>query len=109
MHKIHTVDRPDEFQLNLINDRIVYAEWRDNIHERPAEDGGGYEADAYTVEAVSVPATLGEAKRLLMLCRYPDPSAECAILRRDISDAERIEHETYHDRVDEFIGGIIRG
>lgn len=105
MHQIHTVERPDEFQLNVIGGNIVYAEWRDNIREVPAEDGGGFVADAYTVEAVSVPATTGQAKRLLMLCKYPDTSAECAILRRPVDDQDRIEHEAYHARVDAFIEG----
>ena len=101
MRTLHSTTRPAEFQLNKIGGEIVYAEWRDNIRE--LEDGGGFVADAHPVEGICVPATENEAMRLLMLCRYPDTSAECAIIRRSEDDAERIEHEAYHDRVEAFI------
>ena len=103
MRTIHSTTRPCEFQLNKIGGNIVYAEWRDNIREIPPESGSGFIADAHPVEGICVPATEEEAMRLLMLCRYPDPSAECAVIRRPVDDAERIEHEAYHDRVEAFI------
>lgn len=103
MRTIHCSTRPDEFQLNIVGGNIIYAEWRDNIAETPQEQGGGFSADAWPVEGIRVPATRDEAIRLLMLCRYKDTSAECAVMRRPADDAERIEHEEYFAKVEAYV------
>ena len=100
---ITSTDRPDEFALAIVGGSIISAEWRTDITE--TEEPAGFTAKVLSV-AKCAPATSGEATRLLMLCKYPDPSAECAILRRGADDAERIEHETYHDRVAAFVAGL---
>ena len=103
---IHTDVRPDEFRLTVMGGMIMCAEWRTDIEA--TEEPQGFTARTQTVEKC-VAATVGEAKRLLMLCKYPDPSAEVALMRRGDDDPEKAEHEAYHDRVATYVESVIGG
>lgn len=98
----HTDVRPDELSLVTDGTRILDASWTVST----ASENGGWDNEVRTAGNISSPATRDEAIRLLMLCRYPRPDRECAILRRPEGDPERDEHEAYFGKVEAFVDSL---